>query len=46
MMGMKAISEIISFDNLSNSFSSTDIVGSVKILYFHIYNVNKAVGGF
>jgi len=35
-MDKKSVSEIILFDNLLNSFSSTDEVGFVRMLYFGI----------
>jgi len=35
-MGKKAVSEIILFNNLSNSFSFTDIIRVVGMLYFYM----------
>ena len=35
-MDRKVISKIILFNDLSNSFSFTAIVGEVRILYFYV----------
>jgi len=34
--GREAVSEMMLFNNPSNSFSFIDIVGIVRILYFHM----------
>ena len=36
MTGRKAVLEIMLFNNLSNSFSFTDVIGKVRILYFYV----------